>query len=156
MYEVSQHIVERDYIREGSAEDILGWLGGIIKQDEKNGRLRGPWQGRACWLEGGTGVLEGYRVRSGRLWHEQASEATCTLWGEGDIDRWLRNRGLLMRSMVTGVAIIRTEIRLSLTSLSRSIPWCLLCMLDVLPVLASSLLCFLSFLCFRCFFFQSL
>lgn len=57
MYEVSQHRVERDYIREGSAEDILGWLGGIIKQDEKNGRLRGPWQGRACWLEGGTGVL---------------------------------------------------------------------------------------------------
>ena len=100
-------------------------------------------------------MLEGYRVRSGRLWHKQATEANCTLWGKGDIDRWLSNRGLLMRSMVTGVAI-RTEIRLSLTSLSRSIPWCMLCMLDVLPVLASSLLCFLSFLCFRCFFFQSL
>lgn len=76
---MSQHRVERDYIREGSAEAVwaglVGSLGKMRRMAGSKAHDRGePVDQRVeqvCWRDS--------RVRSGSLWHRQATEANCTL-----------------------------------------------------------------------------
>lgn len=48
-----------------------------MRQDEKNGRLKGLMTGESPRIRGGTGVLEGQAgVRSGSLWHSRLQKPT--------------------------------------------------------------------------------